>query len=118
MTTPATSDAALLERAKAGDQHALAALFDRYRERLHKMVRLRLDRRLSGRIDTSDVLQDAYLDVARRFPEYLAAPSVPFYIWLRSLTGNRLVDLHRHHLGAEMRDAGREVSIHRGFFAT
>src|SRR5438093_12877454 len=108
MTTPDTDETRLLQRAKAGDQQALAALFARYRDRLRKMVRLRLDRRLSGRIDTSDVLQDAYLDVARRFPEYAASPTVPFYIWLRSLTGHRLIDLHRRHLGAEMRDAGRE----------
>jgi RNA polymerase sigma-70 factor (ECF subfamily) len=114
VTAPATDEAELLRRAKAGDQQALAALFTGYCDRLRKMVRLRLDRRLSGRIDTSDVLQDAYLDVARRFPEYTAAPAVPFYIWLRSLTEQRLVDLHRQHLGAEMRDAGREVSLYRG----
>jgi RNA polymerase sigma-70 factor (ECF subfamily) len=114
MTAPATDEADLLRRAKAGDQQALAALFACHHDRLRKMVRIRLDRRLSGRIDTSDVLQDAFLDVARRFPEYAAAPTVPFYLWLRSLAGQRLIDLHRHHLGAEMRDAGREVSLHRG----
>src|SRR5436305_10970279 len=114
MTAPASDEADLLRRALAGDQQALAALFARYGDRLRKMIRLRIDRRLSGRIDTSDVLQDAYLDVARRFPEYAAAPTVPFYLWLRSLTGQRLIDLHRHHLGAEMRDAGREVSLNRG----
>jgi RNA polymerase sigma-70 factor (ECF subfamily) len=114
MTAPAPDEADLLRQATAGDQQALSALFACYRDRLRKLVRLRLDRRLSGRIDTSDVLQDAYLDVARRFPEYAAAPTVPFYIWLRSLTGQRLIDLHRYHLGAEMRDAGREVSLHRG----
>jgi RNA polymerase sigma-70 factor (ECF subfamily) len=114
MTAPATDENDLLRRAKAGDQQALATLFAGYRDRLRRMVRLRLDRRLSSRIDTSDVLQDAYLDVARRFPEYVAAPAVPFYLWLRALTGQRLVDLHRRHLGAEMRDAGREVSLYRG----
>ena len=114
MTAPATDETDLLRRAKEGDQQALATLFARYRDRLRKMVRLRLDRRLYGRIDTSDVLQDAYLDVARRFPEYAASPTVPFYIWLRSLTGQRLVDVHRRNLGAEMRDAGREVSLYRG----
>jgi RNA polymerase sigma-70 factor (ECF subfamily) len=113
MTAPTIDEAELLRRAKAGDQQALATLFAGYRDRLRKMVRLRLDRRLSSRIDTSDVLQDAYLDVARRFPEYAAAPAVPFYLWLRTLTGQRLVSLHRHHLGAEMRDAGREVSLYR-----
>src|SRR5262249_33732920 len=54
-----------------------------------------------------------YLDVARRFPEYVADPAVPFYLWLRTLTGQRLISLHRRHLGAEMRDAGREVSLYR-----
>jgi RNA polymerase sigma-70 factor (ECF subfamily) len=114
MTTPACDEEALLRQAMAGDQQALAALFTRYRDRLRKMVRLRLDDRLCGRIDTSDVLQDAYLDVARRFPEYVASPTVPFYLWLRSLTGQRLIDLHRRHLGAQMRDAGQEVSLNRG----
>src|SRR5262245_44242413 len=114
MTAPGSDEADLLRRATAGDQQALAELFARYRDRLRKMVRLRLDRRMAGRVDASDVLQDAYLDVARRFPEYAAAPSVPFYLWLRALTGQRLVDLHRHHLGAQMRDAGQEVSLYRG----
>ncbi len=114
MTTPPTDEAVLLQRARAGDQQALAALFARYRDQLAKMVRLRLDRRMAGRIDTSDVLQDAYLDVARRFSEYAAAPTVPFFLWLRTLTGQRLIDLHRRHLGAEMRDAGQEVSLYRG----
>jgi RNA polymerase sigma-70 factor (ECF subfamily) len=118
MTAPATDEADLLRRAKTGEQQALAELFARYRDRLRKLVRLRLDRRVYGRIDTSDVLQDAYLDMARRFPEYAAAPAVPFYLWLRALTGQRLVDLHRRHLGAEMRDAGREVSLYRGALPT
>src|SRR4051794_17705553 len=118
MTTPESDEANFLRRAKGGDQQALAVLFGRYRDRLRKMVRLRLDRRMAGRIDPSDVLQDAYLDVARRFPEYAAAPAVPFYLWLRALAGQRLVDLHRRHLGAQMRDAGQEVSLYRGALPT
>jgi RNA polymerase sigma-70 factor (ECF subfamily) len=104
----------LLRRAKAGDEHALGALFARHRDRLRRMVRLRLDRRVYGRLDPSDVLQEAFLDLARRFPEYAADPKVPFYLWLRGLTGQRLLVLHRRHLGAHMRDAGQEVSLHRG----
>jgi RNA polymerase sigma-70 factor (ECF subfamily) len=107
MTETGTTTDDLLRRAKAGDAAALAALFAHYRERLRQMVRLRLDRRLYGRLDPSDVLQEAYLDVARRFPEYAATPTVSFYLWLRALTGQRLLDLHRQHLGAHMRDACR-----------
>jgi RNA polymerase sigma-70 factor (ECF subfamily) len=113
MTTSGNTDD-LLRRARAGDAAALGTLFAHYRDRLRKMVQLRLDHRVAGRLDASDVLQDAYLDVARRFPEYLAAPDVPFYVWLRALTGQRLTDLHRQHLGAKMRDAGQEVSLYRG----
>jgi RNA polymerase sigma-70 factor (ECF subfamily) len=118
MSDPADDEkAALLPRALAGDESALAALFDGYRDRLRRMIRLRLDRRLSGRVDSSDVLQDAYLDVRRRVSEYARDPSsMPFHLWLRLVTGQRLTDLHRHHLGAQARDAGLEVSLHRGPF--
>lgn len=105
----------LLERAAAGDGPALAELFERQRGRLEVMLRLRLDRRLQGRIDPADVLQEAYLEVARRFPEYLATEAaLPFYLWMRLLTGQKLAELHRRHLGAKMRDAGLEVSLYRG----
>src|SRR6516164_4374027 len=114
MTDSETTTDNLLLRAKAGDVSALGTLFAHYRDRLRKMVRFRLDRRVAGRLDPSDVLQEAYLDVARRFPEYAARPAVPFYVWLRALTGQRLIDLHRHHLGAQMRDAGQEVALYRG----
>ena len=104
----------LLCRAQTGDRQALVALFDRYRGRLKHMIRLRLDRRLTGRLDASDVLQEAYLEADKRFAEYLREPAIPVFLWLRLVTGQKLTDLHRHHLGAKMRDAGMEVSLHRG----
>jgi RNA polymerase sigma-70 factor (ECF subfamily) len=114
MTPDASEPADLLRRARAGEERALAQLFERYRERLRRLVRLRLDRRLSGRLDPSDVVQETYLEFARRFPEYAADPARPFYLWLRFLAGQKLIDLHRQHLGAKMRDAGQEVSLYRG----
>ena len=109
-----SAPAELVRRAVAGDDAACAELFARHRPRLRQMVRLRLDRRLQGRLDPSDVLQDAYLDFTRRLPEYDPAAGPPFYLWLRTLTGQRHVDLHRFQLGAQMRDAGQEVSLCRG----
>jgi RNA polymerase sigma-70 factor (ECF subfamily) len=102
---------ALLDRAAAGDRDALAELFCHYRKRLRQMVRLRLDCRLHGRVDPSDVLQEAYLDLTRQLPAYLEKRELPFFLWLRLLTGQRLMRLHRQHLGAAMRDAGREISL-------
>jgi RNA polymerase sigma-70 factor (ECF subfamily) len=106
--------AELLAQAAAGDATAIDQLFGRYRKRLKQMVRLRLNRRLQGRIDDSDVLQEAYLEAAKRLPEYLAERPLPFFLWLRHLTGEKLIDAHRRHLGAKMRDAAQEVSLHRG----
>jgi len=118
MADPAGNDTnLLLRRALAGDESALAALFDGYRDRLRRMIRLRLDRRLSGRVDSSDVLQEAYLDVRKRLAEYARDPAaMPFHLWLRLVAGQRLTDVHRYHLGSQMRDAGQEVSLHRGPF--
>jgi RNA polymerase sigma-70 factor (ECF subfamily) len=99
----------LLVRARGGDAGARAELFARYRGRLRQLVRLRLDRRLSGRLDPSDVVQEAYLDFDRRFAEYAAHPEQPFFLWLRFVTVQRLIDLHRHHLGTQRRDAAREM---------
>lgn len=103
-----------LELARAGDKAALNELLARYRARLRRMVELRLDRRLQARIDASDVIQDAYVDVVRRLDEYLREPKYPLFLWLRLIVGERLLKLHRHHLGTQMRDAGLEVSIYRG----
>jgi RNA polymerase sigma-70 factor, ECF subfamily len=115
MTTDPSEIDDLLRRAVEGDKAALAALFDRCRKRLRQMVRLRLDRRLQGRVDPSDVLQEAYLDLTRQFPSYTERrEAMPFFLWLRLLTGQRLMRVHREHLGAAMRDADREVSLYRG----
>jgi RNA polymerase sigma-70 factor, ECF subfamily len=103
----------LVRRAADGDEAALAELFARHRGRLRQMIRLRLDRRLQGRVDPSDVLQDAYIDLAGKLPEYASKPAMPFFLWLRLVVGERLLRVHRHHLGAAMRDAGRDVSIYR-----
>lgn len=104
----------LVSRVEAGDREALAELFDHYRDRLRRMVRLRLDRRLQGRIDSSDILQEAYLDASRRVEDYVRDPDRPFYLWLRFLTAQKLLQVHRAHLGTRMRDAGRDVSLFRG----
>jgi RNA polymerase sigma-70 factor (ECF subfamily) len=105
---------ALLDRLRAADDQALGELFMLHRERLWRMLYVRLDDRLRSRLAPDDVLQETFLDVARRIGEYLAGPAVPFYVWLRFLTVQRLQMMQRAHLGAQMRDAGREVATARG----
>jgi RNA polymerase sigma-70 factor (ECF subfamily) len=106
--------AQLLRRAGEGDPDAPGQLFAQHRVRLRHMIRLRLDTRIQGRVDASDVLQETYLEFSRSLADYLRDPAMPFYLWLRTVAGRKLNALHRHHLGAEMRAAGREVSIYRG----
>ena len=114
MTNDSAERDALVGRLRDGGEKALAELFSQHRERLKRMVGFRLDRRLWGRVDASDVLQEAYLDAVKRVHHYLDNPTMPFFVWLRLITGQRLIDVHRQHLGAQMRDADQEVSLNRG----
>ena len=111
-----TDDATLelLRRAADGDERALTEALSVHRDRLKRMVRLRLNQRLKGRVDESDVVQDAMLDASRRLSDYVADPAVPFFLWLRTITGHKLIDLHRRHLGADKRNAALEISLHDG----
>ena len=102
----------LLDRLSRGDKSALAELFSQHRERLGRMVRFRMDPRLSGRVDADDVLQEAYLDAADRIEHFRKTQSGSPYVWLRAIVGQTLVNVHRRHLGVKARDAGREVAIH------
>jgi RNA polymerase sigma-70 factor (ECF subfamily) len=106
----------LVHQAAAGNQEAWTLLLQRYRPRLRKMVALRIDRRLQGRIDPSDILQEGAIAAAKRLPDYAADPVMPFYLWLRTLTGQKLLDQHRRHLGAQARGATREISLYHGAF--
>jgi len=114
MSADTRTNEELLDAAGNGDEGALAVLVERHRDRLERMVRLRMDRRLQGRVDPADVVQEAYLAVRGKFPHYSAGPPLPFFLWLRLEVGQKLVDAHRFHLGTQMRDAGQEVSLHRG----
>jgi RNA polymerase sigma-70 factor (ECF subfamily) len=102
---------ALLERIHEGDQEALGELFDSYRPRLRRMIRFRMDARVAARLDPSDVLQEAYLDAARQIHHYLDRRDVDVYVWLRGLAWQRLLKLHRAHLGAQCRTVDREQPL-------
>ncbi|MDV6028964.1 MAG: sigma-70 family RNA polymerase sigma factor [Phycisphaera sp. RhM] len=107
----------LVERLRSGEEHAFVELFSIHRERLKRMLEFRMDRRLRGREDASDILQEVYIDAHQRMRHYLQRPQLSFYVWLRQLTTQRLIDVHRRHLKAEMRDIKQEVGINRQLLA-
>jgi RNA polymerase sigma-70 factor (ECF subfamily) len=104
----------LLRRAASGDQHARDELFASCRERLWRMVRLRLDRRLHGRVDASVIVEEARAEIYKRLSDYAAMPEMPLFLWMRQVTGERLQAVHAAHLGATVDAAGQDVSLFRG----
>ncbi len=106
-------NAAELELLRSRGREAVAALLERYRPKLARMIALRLDRRIFGKVEIEDILQDAFVEAARRVEDYLDCPSVPFFVWLRQISSQVLIDTHRRYLGTQMRDVRQEVSAYR-----
>ena len=100
----------LLDRLRQGGEDAVGELFARYRDKLLRMIALRLDARLLSKVDCEDVLQEAFVTTARRLDDYLDQPSVPVFVWLRQITMQVLIDTHRRYVTAQMRDVRREVT--------
>jgi RNA polymerase sigma-70 factor (ECF subfamily) len=102
--------ASFLDRASGSDAAAWGASLMEHQARLNRMVAFRLDPRLHGRVDASDVVQDAFLQAAVHRDDFFRQKSLPLFLWLRGVVANKLLEVHRHHLGTRMRDAAREVA--------
>jgi RNA polymerase sigma-70 factor (ECF subfamily) len=101
----------LLDRVRAGEPGATDRLLDGHRRYLRRLVDYRLDPRLRPRVDPSDVVQEAQIEALRRLDDYLRRPPMPFRLWLRQIAYDRLLMLHRHHIGAARRAVGRDVPL-------
>src|SRR5215207_1713820 len=112
MNVEDASDAeSLLERAAGGDFEAWGALLAQNAERLRRVASFRLHPQLQRRIDAADVLQETFVAATERRAEFFAEPGRSLFLWLRWMVENTLLDLHRHHLDAQMRDPRREQSF-------
>jgi RNA polymerase sigma-70 factor (ECF subfamily) len=98
----------LLDQAIRGNSNSLEELLIRFRPRLTRMIELRMDSRLKRRLDPSDVIQEAYLQVAAKLAGFRANPRLPFFLWLRMIVSETLIDLYRHHFQVQSRDPRRE----------
>ena len=110
MNADEASEAGLLERAGGGDIGAWGALLARHEARLRCVASFRLHPRLRGRVDPADVTQEAFIAATEHRAEFFRQTAQPLFLWLRWMVGNTLLELHRRHLGARMRDARRESS--------
>ncbi|MEM8710778.1 MAG: hypothetical protein AAGG01_07485, partial [Planctomycetota bacterium] len=130
----------ILSRAAGQPEHeameSVGPVLEAYRARIERMLRLRMDHRVAARVGVSDVMQDAYIEIARRLPGYLAEGEasatgddasevgqthrdaslprerMPFFLWVRFLAGQALRQTHRKHLGTLARDAARDLGLH------
>ena len=98
----------LLRRVADGDDSAASELLQRHRRRLRRMVAIRLEDRVSARVDASDIVQETLIKAVRQLPEYSRKQPIPFYPWLRQLAWKQIVDVHRHHIAYEKRSINRE----------
>lgn len=98
----------LLQRACQGDRSAMERLLEQNRDRLRRMVAVRMDPRINSRVDPSDVVQEAFIVAADRFSEYARTRPLPFYPWLRQIAWERLIAMHHRHVGAQKRSVLQE----------
>lgn len=101
----------LVQSAAGGSQQALGSLLDIYRERLLRVIHFRMSQHVQARVAPSDVLQETFIEAARRVGDYAEHPSVSFFVWLRFLAVQQLKAAHRRHLATKGRDARRDISI-------
>lgn len=114
--TPDTNDESVLEaRLRQGDTSAMADIFALHRARLWRMVNFRINKKLAVRVDVDDVLQEAYLAASRRIGHYAQDGFTSPFLWLRVVVQQTLIDVHRRHLGAAMRDADREKPVYANY---
>ena len=105
----------LVDQVIRGDRDALGKLFNHHRQRLWRIVNFRLDNRLVGRVDADDILQESYMNAEKRIEHFLHDSPEGFFIWLRLIVNQTMIDVHRRHLGAKVRDASRERSTSGGW---
>lgn len=111
MTDSQNDTSELLRRAAHSDSDATEQLVARHRDRLRRLVGLRLDQRLSARLDPSDIVQDVLAEAIQKLPDYVREKPVSFYPWLRRMAMDRMIEVYRMHVVAQKRSVQREKPV-------
>jgi RNA polymerase sigma-70 factor (ECF subfamily) len=101
----------LLPLAREGDRAALGRLLESYRAYLSILARVQIGRRLQGKADASDVVQEAFLGAFRDFGQFRGSTEPEFLGWLRSILASLLANLVRHYQGTQRRDVRLERQL-------
>jgi RNA polymerase sigma-70 factor (ECF subfamily) len=111
MRPPGTDPAELLALARAGDGCARGRLLEHYRGYLVLLARLQIGRRLQGKADASDVVQETFLEAHRDFGQFQGDSEGELAGWLRRILASNLANLVRHYLGTRRRDVRLERQL-------
>lgn len=109
--TTTTDPMELLRQARAGDAGALGRLLECYRNYLGLLARLQIGRRLQGKADAADLVQETFLEAHRHFPGFQGSSEGEFVSWLREILATNLANLFRRYLGTQRRDVRLEREL-------
>lgn len=101
----------LLQAARAGDSDAVNRLLEKHRGPVHRLIEMRLDRKVRQRVDVSDVVQEVMVDASTRLSKYLDNPVMAFHLWMRQIASDRIIDTYRRHRGSAKRSMDREQPL-------
>src|SRR4051794_17576727 len=94
----------LLAAVRAGDRQALGPLLEQYRNYLALLARVQIGRRLRGKVDDSDLIQETFLEAHRNFDRFRGASEAELVSWLRQILAANLANLVRRYYGTKRRD--------------
>src|ERR1700722_8642639 len=103
----------LLADARRGNDAALGKLLEAYSKYLKLLARVQIGRRLQGKADASDIVQETFLDVHRQFPNFRGVTEPEFLAWLRRILAGQIAQMMRHYLGTK----GRHLKLERALAA-
>ncbi len=101
----------LIAKVRAGETEALGELCNLYRNYMRMVVRSGLGPKLRERVELSDVVQDALVEVVKQFPQFTGQTEAALVGWLRRLVGQKLADLGRYHSRAKRSGGGPDVPL-------
>ncbi|MGH7226066.1 MAG: sigma-70 family RNA polymerase sigma factor, partial [Gemmataceae bacterium] len=101
----------LLALARAGDDSALGQLFELYHGYLELLARLQIGRRLQGKVDAADLVQETFLQAQIHFAQFQGTSEAEWASWLRHILASRLEKLIRHYCGTQRRDVRLECQL-------
>src|SRR5262245_20623403 len=105
----------MIAQAKAGSPSALGPLLELYRNYLHLLARVEIGRRLQGKLDASDLVQETFLEAHRNFARFQGTEEPQLVRWLRQILAGRVANVLRRYLGTQGRDVRLEQELAADF---